>query len=286
MKKGVFSSEDLGPADLDESRKFKLWHDLYQANFGSRDFMRAPDRKFRARFEFAQFGLIGLGAFDSTINYAARTAHDVRVDRKDAYFFLLNAGLPLMVRQRGHETVIAPGQAAVVTFNEPAAFCGHGESLWFSATVPHRSLRELVNNVDDLLARPLDASKEAVRHLGQYARMLMTSNGVGDDAAVAGHVGKALLELIALSLGAARDPAESVGMSGLRAARAREIVAEIRSGFSDPGFSPARVAGNFESRNAMFRTCWRKLEGPSVSASGRRDCKNREPCLPASHMTS
>src|SRR5215468_11113634 len=84
MKKGVFSSEDLGPADLDESRKFKLWHDLYQANFGSRDFMRAPDRKFRARFEFAQFGLIGLGAFDSTINYAARTAHDVRVDRKDA----------------------------------------------------------------------------------------------------------------------------------------------------------------------------------------------------------
>src|SRR6185436_7654481 len=85
MKRVVFSSDDLGPADLGDSQKFKRWRDVYNANFGSRDFARSTDRRFRVRFDFAQFGAVGLGVFAGTVNRAARTAHDVRADRKDGY---------------------------------------------------------------------------------------------------------------------------------------------------------------------------------------------------------
>ena len=242
MKKGVISSDDLGPADLGDRQRFRLWRDFYVANFGARDFTRAPDRKFRAQFKFAQFGAVGIGAFEGTLNDVARSPHDVRADRKDAYFFLINTGSQLMVQQHHSESNIAPGHAALVTYAEPAEFRGHSENSWFSATVPHQLLRELVSNVDDLLARPLDPNDEALGHLRQYVKILLGPDGVYHDAALTGYVGRSLLELIALSLGAGRDFAETVGMSALRAARAREIVAEIQSGFSDPSLSLARVA--------------------------------------------
>jgi AraC-like DNA-binding protein len=129
-----------------------------------------------------------------------------------------------------------------VTFSETADFRGHSENSWFSVTVPHQSLRELVTNVDDLLAQPLDPSNEAFRHLRQYVKISSEPDGVHNDAALIDHVGKSLLELIALSLGAGRDVSETVGMSALRAARTREIVALIQSGFADPLLSLARVA--------------------------------------------
>lgn len=242
MKKGVFSSEGLGPADLGDSQKFNLWRDLYQANFGSRDFGRPEDKRFRAVFEFAHFGNIGLGAFEGTINYAGRTPHDVRADQRDGYFFLVNTGSPLLVRQRGREMTIGFSGAALVAFSEPAEFRSRSDNKWFSAVVPQQWLDVHVRNMDDLLARPLDPQNEALKHFRKYAKMLLGPNGIDDDPALNRHVGNSLLQLIALSLGANRDAIETTGMSGLRAARVRDIVAEIRSEFSDPSFSSARVA--------------------------------------------
>jgi transcriptional regulator GlxA family with amidase domain len=56
------------------------------------------------------------------------------------------------------------------------------------------------------------------------------------------HIAGTLLDLVALSLGAAGDVAELATMRGLRAARAREIVAEIKAGFADLAFSQGNLA--------------------------------------------
>jgi AraC-like DNA-binding protein len=242
MKRFVFSSERLSPQPLDDTKKFMLWRDHYAANFGARDFSRPADRRFRAKFEFAQFGPVGLGAFEGTINHTGRTPHDVQIDPRDAYFFLINTGSQLTVRQHGRETTIAPGHATLLSFSETADFRGHSENSWFSATVPQDSLRELVHNVDDLLACPLDQDNEALKHLQQYVKILLGPSGVGDSSFLTDHVGKNLLHLMAFSLSSGRDTAGISGMRTIRAARAREIVTEIRSGFSDPSFSSARVA--------------------------------------------
>jgi AraC-like DNA-binding protein len=237
----VFSSDHLIAPGLDDSKRFMLWRELYEAQCGSRDFARPPDRKFRARFEFSQFGAVGLGAFEGTVNRAGRTPHDVRVDSRDAYFLLINTGSELMVRQHGRETMIAPGHVALISYSETGEFRGGDENSWFSATVSQGALRGLLSDADDLLARPLDQHSEALRHLRRYVGILMGPEGVHGDAALTDHVGKSLLELMALSLGAGRDLAGIAG-SSRRAARVREIVAEIKAGFPDPSFSLTRLA--------------------------------------------
>jgi AraC-like DNA-binding protein len=237
----AYSTDHVTHPDLDDSKRFMLWRDWYEARCGSRDFARPTDRRFRARFEFAQFGAVGLGAFEGTINQAGRTPHDVRVDGREAYFFLINTGSDLVVRQHDRETRIAPGDVALISYSETGSFRGGSENSWISMTVSQKALRDLVSNVDDLLARPLDQESEALKHLRRYIGILLGPDGVDGDATLTEHVGKSLLELMALSLGAGRDMAETGGMRSLRAARTREIVAEIKSGFSDPSFSLTRA---------------------------------------------
>jgi len=56
------------------------------------------------------------------------------------------------------------------------------------------------------------------------------------------HIGTTITDLIVLALGAERDAVEIARLRGLRAARLREILAQISTHFSDPAFSSAEVA--------------------------------------------
>jgi AraC-like DNA-binding protein len=84
--------------------------------------------------------------------------------------------------------------------------------------------------------------RRALKHFRRYVSILLGPQGVPDDAVLKEHVGKTLLELMAFSLGAGRDAAEVVGMRSVRAARALEVIAEIKAGFADPSFSLTRAA--------------------------------------------
>jgi AraC-like DNA-binding protein len=166
----------------------------------------------------------------------------VRVDTREAYFFLLNTGSDLTVTQHGREMTIAPGHVALISYSDTAEFRGSSENSWISATVPQRTLREFVTNADDLLAMPLDQGSEALKHFRRYVRILLGPDGMPDDTTLNEHVGKTLVELMAFSLGAGRDTAEVLGMRSVRAARAREVITEIKAGFADPAFSLKRAA--------------------------------------------
>jgi AraC-like DNA-binding protein len=50
--------------------------------------------------------------------------------------------------------------------------------------------------------------------------------------------------IFGLLLGAEKETAEVAAARGLRAARLREILARIKTGFADPGFSSERVAAS------------------------------------------
>lgn len=73
--------------------------------------------------------------------------------------------------------------------------------------------------------------------------MLFQPDSVEDDPALLQHIGATLVDLVALALGAKGDAKEIASARGLRAARAREIVALIAARYADPDFSP-HVAGH------------------------------------------
>jgi len=112
-------------------------------------------------------------------------------------------------------------------------------------SVPQARLLERVPGAEDLALSRIDTSIPAARHLRRYLKFLLESDGTADDPALTAHIEATLLDLVALMLGAQRDSAEIARTGGLRAARVREILAAISTGFADPGFSAGRLALKF-----------------------------------------
>jgi transcriptional regulator GlxA family with amidase domain len=92
------------------------------------------------------------------------------------------------------------------------------------------------------VARPLHCCEAVVRLLRRYLDILPLPDQIEADADLTTHIGRTLTDLVALALGAEGDAAKIAGMRGLRAARLRAIVVEIRTGFADPAFSEQRLA--------------------------------------------
>ena len=76
----------------------------------------------------------------------------------------------------------------------------------------------------------------------RYLESVLGQNDAENDPPLDHHIGTTLLDLLALALGTGRDAAEVAGLRGLRAARLREILAEIRANFANPAFSPRHLA--------------------------------------------
>jgi len=113
--------------------------------------------------------------------------------------------------------------------------------LW-TVVVPGDSLRQLVANVDDLVARRIDPGLPAAQYFRRYVQVILNPDGIEDDPLLTEHVATTLLDLAALCLGAGHEAAEIAEMRGMRAARLQLVLGEIREGYTDPGFSAEVVA--------------------------------------------
>ncbi len=242
LRKLIFASDDLPPG-LDDESRFRLWREIYSAQYGSLDLGRLPDQPFSARFECAQLGSIRFAQFDGTMSRIARTRRHIAADAVDDFFLGLNRGRsPIFSSQLQHETILDRGNAVLLSNAEAGEVRAEDKNSWFLLAVPRVLLNDLMAEAEDLLAKPLDPNGAALRHLRRYLDLLLAPEGIDDDPPLLAHVGATLADLIALVLGADRDATEVARMRGLRAARAQEVLAEIRTGIADPGFSTSMVA--------------------------------------------
>ena len=241
MDKIVFSSSEL-PAELDDSRRFKLWRDLYCAKFGEAEISRQPDRPFFAHHEFMQIGAIGLTRFELTLERIARTPRQAAADRRDDFLIGFNRYGRQLCTQRSRELDVILGQAIFYTNGEPGEALSERNVAVTGLCLPRALLMELVPNAEDLTLSLLDLGSEATAHLARYVDFLLTIGSVGESDGLSSLVQATLLDLVALSLGAKRDAQELAAMRGLRAARFRAILVAIEAAFSDPSFSVHDVA--------------------------------------------
>ena len=242
LPKIVFSSDQL-PPDLDDRARFLQWRELYTSLYGGTEITRIEDIPFRARSEFMQVGDIGLLQFEGTFGRNVRTSRQAAADpRGDFHVGLLRGRSRIAVSQSGRQMVYAPGQMTLYSAAEAFESRADGASVLVGLCIPRASLLERVANAEDLLVKPLDATRPAARHLGQYVDFLLGCEGIADDPQLVAHINATLLDLVALSLSATGDAAAIAQMRGLRTARLRQVIAEIASGFSDPAFSPGTVA--------------------------------------------
>jgi AraC-like DNA-binding protein len=264
VRKLILSTADL-PAHLDDEARFKAWHDTYCDWIGPTDVRRSSDSPFEGRWEFAGLGELLLARFCGATHDIARTPQQISACPHDRYFLSFNlAPAALRFSQDGREAVIAGEQALVFSGSE--SFQCVGANAWMSVGVPKQALRRLVPNVEDLIVSPLDGALPAMRHLRQYLGMLIEQEGPAEDVALMSQVETTVLDLIALALGANGDAAAMAAMRGLRAVRARAVIAEIRAGYADASFSAHLVAARL---GLSERYIQQLLQGTGVSFSER-----------------
>jgi AraC-like DNA-binding protein len=237
----VFASDDL-PADLDERERFSLWRDIYASLYGDADFSYLPDRRFATRAVFRQIDGIGLARAEGTLSSYARTRRGVAADPRGDFILGFILGAPQWFSQRGREVAVPVGAPNLFTNAEPIEARYPGGAAWLGVGVQRETLLERVPNAEDLICTPLDPDRAVIRYLRQYSAFLLAADDIGVDASLTEQITTTVLDLIVLALDAQGDEAKLATMRGLRAVRAREIVAEIKAHFTDPAFSPDDLA--------------------------------------------
>lgn len=206
------------------------------------DIRYLPDAPLSVRFEFAFAGPIGFGRYEGTMSEAARRPRDVAADPAPAFHLSFNIGPSLLQYDTSAKEVAWTGASlALSNTGMPANLRSNDLNGFQGISIPQQILLARVPNAEDLSFTVLPATG-ATRLLRGYIDILSGLNDFSDDLALSDHVETTLLDLAVLALGARGDENEIARMRGLRAARARMIVAEIRKGFADPAFSPALLA--------------------------------------------
>lgn len=239
MNKIAFSSSDL-PAHLDDAARLSQWRDFLSGIFGALDVSSLPDRPFSQKLEGWCFNAVGVVRLEGNADRIASGSSVVR--RPDFYLCLKSGPEPMLFSQRGRDVLFDGATAVLGDCIEPFDMRARDSSAFLHVSIPQALMKDLVADVEDFVARPIDSDSAAMRHLRRYLSLLSEPGALEDDADMIAHVETTLTDLVALALGAGRDATEIAQMRGLRAARLRDIVAEIHSGFTHPGFSSNEVA--------------------------------------------
>jgi AraC-like DNA-binding protein len=117
-----------------------------------------------------------------------------------------------------------------------------GDLNFTSLTFPKRALLELVPDALDRMSHGIPADLPAMRHLCGYLDLLQNSDGLGQSPQLRAFAGTAIVDLIAIALGAERDAAMVASMRGVRGARLHELLNLMQARFCDPSFSAAAAA--------------------------------------------
>jgi AraC-like DNA-binding protein len=233
----VFSS-DRFPSGFDDRARFSVWRDVINTICGPLDISRRPDQPFSQFMEAARLDGLSVVRLRGNMD---RTWWKTRGVSRPPDFFLCLSRTPMTFSQRGRD-VEAPATPVFGSCTEFGDIRWQGRNDISAIIVPQARLRELIAGCDDLVARPLCAEGAALRHLRRFLGIMPAPEEMEADLDLVAHVTETLTDLIALVLGAERDAADIARMRGLRAARVREIIAEIRARFADPAFSERRVA--------------------------------------------
>jgi AraC-like DNA-binding protein len=234
----VFSSDDLSP-DLDDKARSSRWQDFLAGVCGPLEVSYRDDLPLSQHLEGARFDDLDVMRMRGTMDRIRWTSRGAR--RPPNFFLCLNR-TPMLFSQLGRDAKLHADAAVLGSCVEA------GEIGWEACNdlslivVPQVRLRESVGGLEDLIARPLQCHEGALNLLRQYLDFLLAPNGIEDAPDLTAHIARTLIDLVTLTLGTGREASEIARMRGLRAARLREVIAEIRAGFADPGFSAERLS--------------------------------------------
>lgn len=242
MHQASFVSEDFDPG-LSDQQKFALWCESMEAITCCVDITRSDAQPFSAFVHWADFVGVSVSRFGGTIRQIRRSKTAIARGPDDDFCLMFHRGAgTLSVDHIGRETALSAERAFLGTNGLPVILQSDADFASTTLTVSRARLLSIVDNVDDLLVRPLDEQSAAVAHLKRYIDISVDLLRTPQDGALESHTNTTLLDLTALALGARGDAAHLAQARGLRASRTQDIIAQIARNFTDPDFSVGTIA--------------------------------------------
>jgi AraC-like DNA-binding protein len=239
--KVVFSSNELAP-ELDERERKALWHELYMETIYPFDVAYLPEEKLSVRFELSRIGELGFAKCDWMVSRVT-PSRSALTDPRDFFALSFNHGPSSMFFvSNGKLAEIRAGSAALLRpeFGDQAHYTQ--ANRFSGVTVPIKRLTDVVPGAEEMVGREIPGNPHLLNYIRRYIELVLGEAAPYEDCDLANHVDTAVVDLLALALNGSREMQEIARGRGLRAARFRDIVDEIKRGFGRPDFSAEDIA--------------------------------------------
>jgi AraC-like DNA-binding protein len=228
-----------------KGRRYEMWREEFARRWVAADFEPIGEDYFVNQFSGTEHSFLALCNMRSTPSRFYRRNNPITNGYR---YVLVAAGSILRARQCGRSIDLSCGQMALMSGDEPAEVAQITEGDRWSIRISHKVLADCCRNVDDKIARLIDASeltKLLVHHM-ETAHRLGPKLGAAANHAIAQHT----LDLVGLCLGADRDAAHRAGHRGLAAARLEAVKSGIlqRLGSADLGLAQIAAAHGVSTR--------------------------------------
>jgi AraC-like DNA-binding protein len=188
------------------------------------DLEPAKDASFRANL--TSLVLPGLQLIETSLSPAIISRRgEYLADGNDDAVLVINRAGSAIVHSGGREQSLPENHAILLTGNEPTSFDRISKGQSIMVRVPRATLASTVN-ADEAVMRLIPQDRGALRLLSYYSGWLFKA-GVEMDSQLLNLSVSHIHDLLALTVGAATDFAETARTRGLRAARLRMAKAFI-----------------------------------------------------------
>lgn len=209
---------------LPEWDRLALFREVFARTLVGVDMEPSADRPLYARVTLCQLPQLATMTCAMSAGLFRRPPSLV-ADGNDDYGLIINTVGFVSVTQRGRNAELQPGEAILIDCSDPSS-TRQSDINGGAVFVPRASLRPLMQNLDDVLMRPVRRDSEALRMLVDYLDVLHGQCALSDGR-LREHAAEHVRQLLALALGATRDAAEQAAWGGVRAARLIAIKRDV-----------------------------------------------------------
>jgi AraC-like DNA-binding protein len=231
-----FSTTDYAPQD-----RLSAWREILGRGVHLRlDVESLDDRPPCATVELHRWPTTSLYFSDTSPVRATRTPGLVQ-DGDDDFRLLIAQGAGYQFTARGVDACVPDGAAALLFNGVVGAVRYLGPCRVTAIRLRRADLSALVPDLDARPLRAIAVGAPALRLLASYAALLR-ADGPSGDPVLAARVASHLTDLAALAVGTRGDAGEAAKLGGARAARLRELKADVERNLGDGDLSIGTIA--------------------------------------------
>lgn len=228
-----FTTADYAPKD-----RLDAWREVYGNTLCKQDIEPTSRDRLDANVVFRR--LPGLATMRGDLFQAQYRRKPCQVE-SDRLFLTIGLAGSFEVEQLGRSAHVRVGDGFVGTGGEPLVSEVSAGCRSLTLSMPARVVAPMVPGLDTMFGRSLPAASPPLRMLARYVGFLEESGELAIPE-LQSTVAKHVHDLVVLVLGASRDAAVAAKLGGGRAARLREIKADIEQAIGREEISIDRLS--------------------------------------------